>query len=672
MGNFQQKVTFIWDLADLLRGPYKRNEYQKVILPFTVLKRFDSVLEYSKTDVLEVYETYKDKVENLDPILQSAAKDKNGKELGFYNYSKYDFQSLLADPEHIEENLMHYLDCFSPNVKDIFENFHIKTQINNLAESDLLYLLVRKFSETAVNLHPDRVSNHEMGTIFEELIRKFSEQSNEEAGDHFTPRDVIKLMTHLIFNENGVHLEEKNLIKKIYDPACGTGGMLTCCKNYINKLNDTIDIVLYGQEINPEIYAICKADMLIKGEEAENIKGPSSTLSHDQLPDDKFDFIISNPPYGYNWEKDKDALQKEAERGFEGRFGAGLTRINDGQLLFLQHMISKMKTNEKSRIAVITNASPLFTGDAGSNESNIRKWIIENDYLEAIIGLPEQLFYNTGIKTYIWVLANEKPPKRVGKIQLIDASERYIKMGKSLGSKRNKLSDLDVEYILNLYEQFKDIDNVKIFDNKDFGYTKVTVERPLQLNYEITEERLNNLYAIKAFAKLTESKSINPEAKLKEEMAGKQTQEEIITGLKTIEHPYKNWGKFESRVKKVLKKNEPKFTTNTIKNIILALSEHDESAEYVTDGRGNPKPDGKLRDTEKIPLRKDIEEYFETEVLPHYPDAWMDRKKDKIGYEISFTQYFYKYEPLRTLEDIENDIKVVTAEIQELIREDLE
>jgi len=670
MSNFQEKVSFIWDLADLLRGSYKRNEYQKVILPFTVLKRFDSVLEHSKEDVLNTYNKYKDSIENLDPILRGAAVDKDGNELGFYNYSKYDFKSLIQDPEHIEENLMHYLDSFSPNVQDIFDNFYIKNHIARLSKANLLFLLVKKFSESKVDLHPDKVSNHEMGTIFEELIRKFSEQSNEEAGEHFTPRDVVKLMTHLIFIENGVHLQEKNLIKKIYDPACGTGGMLTSCKNYIQELNDSIDVVLYGQEVNEEIYAICKADMLIKGENAENIKGPSSTLSDDQLSDDRFDFMISNPPYGRKWEQDKEAVQKEAERGFEGRFGAGLPRINDGQLLFLLHMLSKMKNEEKSRIAVITNGSPLFTGDAGSGESNIRRWIIENDYLEAIIGLPDQLFYNTGIRTYIWVLTNEKPPERAGKIQLVDASDMYVKMRKSLGNKRHQLSDDNIREILELYNKFEENDMIKVFDNEDFGYTKVTVERPLQLNYEVNDERLENLYAINAFSKLAVSRNKDPEIKLKEEKEGKELQDEIITDLQGIEGKYKNWDQFEGRVKKALKrfKLTPAFT----KNIILALSEHDDTAEYVTDNRGNRKPDPKLRDTEKIPLKEDVDEYFQREVLPYYPDAWMDRKKDKIGYEINFTQYFYQYQPPRPLEEIEKDIKKVTAEIQELIREDLD
>lgn len=668
--NFQEKVTFIWDLADLLRGAYKRNEYQKVILPFTILKRFDSVLEYSKKDVLDNYNNYKDTIGNLEPILSRAAVDKDGNELGFYNYSKYDFKSLIQDPDHIEENLMHYLDSFSPNIQDIFENFYIKNHISRLSKANLLFLLIKKFSESRVDLHPDKVSNHEMGTIFEELIRKFSEQSNEEAGEHFTPRDVVKLMTSLIFIENGIHLNDPNLIIKIYDPACGTGGMLTSCENFIREFNTTADVVLYGQEINQEIYAICKADMLIKGEISDNIKGPYSTLSEDQLPDDRFDFMISNPPYGRKWEQDKEAVVKEAEKGFEGRFGAGLPRINDGQLLFLEHMLSKMKTDEKSRIAVITNGSPLFTGDAGSGESNIRKWIIENDYLEAIIGLPDQLFYNTGIRTYIWVLTNQKPEERKGKIQLVDASKKYIKMRKSLGNKRHQLSDDDIKDILDLYSRFDENDVIKVFDNEDFGYTKVTVERPLQLNFEVTEERLENLYAVNAFSKLAVSKSKDPETKLLEENEGKQAQDEITQALQRIDKPYKNWDEFEKRVKKALKQFQ--LSPSFIKNIIMAISEHDDTADYVTDAKGNKKPDGKLRDTEKIPLNEDIEEYFQREVLPYYHDAGMDRKKDKIGYEINFTQYFYQYQPPRPLEEIEGDIKKVTAEIQELIKEDLD
>jgi type I restriction enzyme M protein len=381
--------------------------------------------------------------------------------------------------------------------------------------------------------------------------------------------------------------------------------------------------------------------------------------------------MISNPPYGRKWEQDKEEVTKEAERGFEGRFGAGLPRINDGQLLFLQHMLSKMKKDEKSRIAVITNGSPLFTGDASSGESNIRRWIIENDYLEAIIGLPEQLFYNTGIRTYIWVLTNNKPSERVGKIQLIDASTYYKKMRKSLGNKRHEITKEDIKTILSLYNQLEENDEIKIFDNEDFGYTKVVVERPLQLNYQISEERLENLYAINNFSKLALSKNKDPQIKLKEEKEGKAQQEKILNSLKGIDNVlFKNWDEFESSVKKAL--SGFKLTPAFIKQIIIALSEHDDTADYVTDNKGNKKPDPKLRDTEKIPLKKYVDEYFQEEVLKYYPDSWMDRKKDKIGYELNFTQYFYKYEPPRPLGEIEADIKAVTAEIQELIREDLD
>lgn len=670
MGNFQEKISFIWDLADLLRFAYKRNERQKVILPFTVLKRFDCVLSDSKKAVLETYNKYTSQFENMEPVLLSAAKERNGNPLGFYNYSKYDFKTLLEDPEHIEQNLMHYLDCFSKNVQDIFENFHIKDHISRLAKAGMLFLLIKKFSESKVDLHPDVVSNHEMGTIFEELIRKFAEQSNEEAGEHFTPRDVVKLMTKLILVENGENLKKKDIIKTVYDPACGTGGMLTSCKDFMTSINKKVDVVLFGQEVNEEIYAICKGDMLMKGENDENIRGPFSTLSKGQFPDERFDFIISNPPYGTKWEQDEDSIRKEAERGFEGRFGAGLPRINDGQLLFLQHMISKMKVNEKSRIAVITNGSPLFTGDAGQGESDIRKWMIENDFIEAIIALPNQLFFNTGIHTYIWVLTNDKPSERVGKIQLINTTAFFKKMRKSLGNKRNYLNIEDIDKIIELYDNFKEKKYCKIFDNEEFGHTKVIVERPLQLNYQITEERLENLYSVNAFSKLAESKQKEPEKKLEEEEEGKRKQEEIINALKDIgNHLYKNWDEFEVKVKKALDGFD--LSQNLIKNIILALSEHDDSADYVLDKKGDKIPDPNLRDSEKVPLKQNIEEYFEREVKPYYLDAWMGRKKDKIGYEINFTKYFYKYKTPRPLEEIETDIKEVVAEIQELLREEL-
>ena len=500
---------------------------------------------------------------------------------------------------------------------------------------------------------------------WEELIRRFSEQSNEEAGEHFTPRDVVKLMTELLFagEEN-----ESGSIKLVYDPACGTGGMLTSCKEYIQNINPDIDIVLYGQEIQDEIYAICKADMLMKGEKAENIKGPYSTLSNDKLSGEKFDYMISNPPYGRDWETDADEVKSEAEQGYNGRFGAGLPRKSDGQLLFIQHMISKMKTNDKSRIAIITNGSPLFTGDAGSGESNIRKWIFENDYLEALIALPDQLFFNTGIGTYIWILTNKKTPNRQGRVQLIDAREEYAGMRKNLGKKRHTIPEDSLTKIIKTYNEFAESDKVKIYNNEDFGYTKIIVERPMQLNYQVTQERLENLYSYSAFKKLAESKSKDPKTKIADETEGKKQQEEIKEALLTIgDDLYTDWDAFEAKVKQAL--NQFDLKPAFIKNIIEKLSEHDDKAGYVTDKKGKPKADSNLRDAEKIPLVQNIDDYFEEEVLKYYPDAWYENKKNKIGYEINFTQYFYIYEPPRSLEEIESDISKVTAEIQELLKE---
>lgn len=665
MANINEISGFIWNIADsVLRGPYKRNEYQKVILPFTVLKRFDSVLEYSKEEVIKTYEENKDKTSFIEPILKSVAVDEDGRELGFYNYSPYDFKKLLEDPDNIEENIKFYLNSFSENVKDILENFDIENEIATLSKSRILYLVVKKFAQSQIDLSPKNLSNHEMGTIFEELIRKFAETSNEEAGEHFTPRDVVKLMTELLMIDEEM---EDGTIKQVYDPACGTGGMLTSCEEFITKKNPNTKVVLYGQEIQKEIYAICKADMLIKGEDAENIKGPYSTLSDDRLKNKKFHYIISNPPYGRDWEADKEAVEEEAELGYDGRFGAGTPRKSDGQLLFIQHMISKMKPSpEKSRIAVITNGSPLFTGDAGSGESEIRRWLFENDYIEAIIGLPTSLFYNTGIKTYIWILTNEKAAERKGKVQLIESKDEYVNIRKNLGDKRFELSEENIRNILNDYSNFEEKDNVKIFDNDDFGYTKITVERPMQLNYHVTEDRLENLYSYSGFKKLAESKSKDPGKKSEEIAKGTLLQSDIKDALRTIpDKKYTNWNDFEVQVNKVLKKFnlKPQF----IKGIIEKLSEHDETADYVTDKKGNPKADSNLRDNEKIPLTKDIDKYFEEEVLNYYPDAWIDTKKNKKGYEINFIQYFYVYEPPRELEDIEADVTNIISEIQSLL-----
>lgn len=660
MSNFQEKSSFIWGIADsILRGNFRRSDYQNVILPFTVLKRFDSVLAYSKEEVVKAYEENHDD-DGLELILMSESVDENGKRLGFYNYSSYDFKTLLEDPNNLESNLKHYLDCFSDNVKDIFIRFSMDKYIAKLSEKNILYKLMKKFSETKLDLSPKAISNHEMGTIFEELIRRFSEQSNEEAGEHFTPRDIVKLMTELLF---AGEKNEPGSIKLVYDPACGTGGMLTSCKEYIANIDPNIDVVLYGQESEDAIYAMCKSDMLMKGEKAENIKGPYSTLSNDKLPTQTFDYMISNPPYGRDWETDEDEVKAEAELGFNGRFGAGLPRKSDGQFLFIQHMISKMKPNDKSKIAVITNGSPLFTGDAGSGESEIRKWILENDYLETLISLPTDLFFNTNIATYIWILTNKKSEHRKGKVQLINAKEKYIKMRRPLGKKRYILSDEIINSIVDEYISFNNGKNVKIFNNESFGYTKVTVERPMQLNYCVNNERIENLYTYAPFRNLSKSKNKDSKIKIIEEKKGKNKQKEIINALNNIgEKVYKNWDDFEKQVKNVL--NDFNLKPVFIKNIIEKLSVHDNTAEYVTDKKGNYKPDSNLRETIKIPLSNNIESYFQEDILAHYPDAWYESKKNKIGYEINFAKYFHEYNKPRNLNEIEQDIAQSINEIQ--------
>lgn len=549
--NFHSKVSFIWSIADLLRGNYKPSEYHDVILPLTVLRRLDAVLEPTKDKVLTRYLEVKKELDQYDLLLKSAAG------YSFYNTSKFTFKSLMQDPDNIAINLKNYINGFSKNMFEIIENFEFDKEIDKLDKADLLLLVIEKFND--IDLHPDKVSNHEMGTIFEELIRKFSEQANETAGEHFTPREVIKLMVKLIVAGNG-GLKKPNVIKTIYDPACGTGGMLTIAKNEIaGRINPTAKVFLFGQELNPKTYAIAKSDMLIKGENADQIKKGNS-FSQDQLEQEKFDYMISNPPYGVEWKNVAKVVRAEHENlGLDGRFGAGLPRINDGSFLFLQHMISKMRpiSDGGSRIAVIFNGSPLFTGDAGGGESEIRRWIIQSDWLEAIIGLPDQLFYNTGIHTYIWLVTNVKAKERQGKIQLIDARKMFQPMRKNLGSKRHFIADEQIEEIVGLYKNYENKGKSRIFSNEFFGYRKITVVRP----------------------------------------------------------------------------------------------------------------DSKEKDYERVPLSEDIHEYFEREVKPHVSGAKMDETKTKIGCEISFTRYFYKYKPLRPLEEIEADIRKIHSETEKIMRE---
>ena len=667
MNNFQEKVSFIWSIAELLRGPYRKEQYGDVILPMTVLRRFDCVLAETKLEVLEKYESLKKTgLQNVDPILNRISKH------GFNNTSRYDFERLLADPDNIASNLRNYINGFSKNVREIIEHFDFDKEITKLDENNLLYLVVSEFNK--IDLHPDKVSNIEMGYIFEELIRRFSEHG--EAGDHYTPREVIRLMVNILLNEDNEELTQPGLVVTVYDCCAGTGGMLSVAENYMRELNPGIQVELFGQEINPQSFSICKSDMLIKGHNADNIiLGDSFT--EDGHRGKTFRYMLTNPPFGVEWKKAQKFIRDEHEKeGYNGRFGAGLPRISDGSLLFLQHLISKMRQDEKgSRIAIIFNGSPLFTGDAGSGESEIRRWIIENDMLEGIIALPDQLFYNTGISTYIWIVTNRKNddpmkgPVRTGKIQLVNAVDFYQKMRRSLGNKRNEITEEQIREITRIYGEFKENEYCKIFDNEDFGYQKIVVERPLRLNFQVTEERIDKLYNERAFDNLAKSRK-KGEAGLKEIEEGKKLQQQIIDTLKTMDSTivYKNRDEFTKVLKKTFKTAGINLNSPLLKAILSALSERDETADICVDNKGNPEPDPDLRDTENVPLKEDIHEYFEREVKPHVPDAWIDESKTKIGYEIPFTRHFYKYQPLRSSEEIMKEIIELEKSISEKLK----
>ncbi len=574
MKNVKESANFIWSIADLLRGDYKQSDYGKVILPLTVLRRLDCVLEKRKEKVLEKYkETKSLKIKNLDPILNKVAG------YNFHNRSKYSFDKLIADPNNIAANLRNYINGFSDEAREIIEQFEFDNHITRMDDNNLLFIVVKRFQE--VDLHPEKISSMEMGYMFEELIRKFAEISNETAGEHFTPREVIRLMVDLLFLNDRDILTKKGIVKTIYDCCAGTGGMLSVAEEYLHELNPDARLEVFGQELNPESYAICKSDMLIKGQNPTNIKKGNS-ISEDKLPAEKFDYLITNPPFGVKWQKiEKQVRDEHEERGHGGRFGAGLPSVSDGSFLFLMHLMSKMKSEKDggSRLAIVFNGSPLFSGGPSNskNESSIRQWIIENDLLEAIIALPNQLFYNTGISTYIWIISNHKPKKRKGKVQLINAVDFFKKMSKSLGNKRNELSQQHIAEITKMYGNFLESKHCKIFDNRDFGYYKVTVER-----------------------------------------------QEIKDG------------------------------------------------KVVLDKKGMPKADSALRDTENIPLKENIQAYIQREVLPHVPDAWVDESKTNVGYEINFTKYFYEYQPLRSLEEIRNEILALEEETEGLIKEVIE
>jgi type I restriction enzyme M protein len=644
--NFSSTAAFIWSVADLLRGDYKQSDYGKVILPFTVLRRLDCVLEATKADVLAEYESKKPLGVPLHPFLVRKSKQ------SFYNTSPLDFQKLLGDSENIKANLISYVSSFSENARDIFERFEFNTQIERLDGANLLFQVVQKFA--AVDLHPEKLSNAHMGLIFEELIRRFAELSNETAGEHYTPREVIRLMVNLLFIADDEALTKPGVVRSIYDPTAGTGGMLSVAEEHLRKLNPDARLVVFGQELNPESYAICKADMLIKGQEVANIIF-GNTLADDGHEGKTFDYMLSNPPFGVEWKKVEASVRKEhTQKGFAGRFGAGLPRVSDGSLLFLLHLLSKMRPVEQggSRVGIVFNGSPLFTGGAGSGESNIRKWILENDWLEAIVALPTDMFYNTGIATYIWILTNHKKPERRGKVQLINATEFFQKMRKSLGSKRKELSDSDIARITQLYGDFDENEQSKIFDNEDFGYSTITVERPLRLNFQASPERVAKLSEVSALAKANGDLS-----KLNSALAKLDA-----------EHVYRNRDTFLKDFKKAAAVVGLGLSLAQVKAVWQGLSEPDETADVCSDGRGKPEPDPVLRDTENVPLKDDIEAYFRREVLPHVSDAWIDHDRTKVGYEIPFSRHFYKYTPPRPLDEIDTELRQVSEEIMKMLR----
>src|SRR5579884_324397 len=659
-------AAFIWSVADLLRGDYKQSEYGKVILPLTVIRRLDCVLESTKQAVLARHKQLAGRIENVEPVLREVAGQK------FYNTSPLTFTKLLDDPNTIADSLHLYIGGFSPAAKDVIEKFDFGVQIDRLRRANLLYRVIGKFAE--IDLHPEAVSNIEMGYLYEELIRRFSELSNETAGEHFTPREVIRLMVNLLFIDDADDvLTKPGIVKTLYDPACGTGGMLSVAEDHLRALNPQARLEVFGQELNAETYAVCRSDMMLKGQDASHIAYGNS-FSEDQHEGERFDYLLANPPFGVEWKKVEDVVRKEGEtKGFSGRFGAGLPRINDGSFLFLQHMISKMKRPEEggSRLAIVFNGSPLFTGTAGSGESEIRRWIIENDWLEAIVALPDQLFYNTGISTYFWVVTNRKAPERKGKVQLVDAREYFVKMRKSLGEKRKEISAAQIDEITRLYGEFVEGERVKILPNEAFGFLRITVERPLRLRWEVTEETIQVALSAKALAKQPET---------------------VIALLRELLREH-HGSTFETQ-QEVMKVLGPRIAEVGLaaagqKALLLALAVRDDAASVITDRKGNPEPDSELRDQESVPLpavlvtfeedpsarfttleyRAAVEDYMRDEVLPYVPDAWVDHDKTKLGYEIPLTRHFYKYVPPRPLAEIDAEIRELEDQIQELLAE---
>lgn len=754
---FKKHSDFIWDIANLLRGPYRPPQYRRVMIPLTVLRRLDCVLEGSKAEVLKTYKAQLltgKSPENIEKIIQHRFK------LNFFNTSNFTLKTVLDDPKQLVPNLANYLDGFSPSARKILDKFNFKQELKKLDVNDRLFKVIHAIA--AIDLHPAQVPNMAMGYIFEDLVRRFNEQANEEAGDHFTPREVVKLMVNLLFNgQEDVSIDGKAI--HIYDPTCGTGGMLSESESFILAQNPGANVELFGQEYNDESFAICGADLMIKDERTNNIvfgdtlgtgrKPEDDAVDGDGHPDKTFHYMLANPPFGVEWKPEQDYVTDEHNKlGFKGRFGAGLPRINDGALLFLQHMLSKRVPSEAeggapgagSRIAVVFNGSPLFTGDAGSGESNIRRWIIENDWLEAVVGLPDQLFYNTGISTYIWIVTNRKSAKRKGKVQLINASDFAWKMKKSLGDKRKKLGEGETEngsfepnhidaltrihgafqheQRLRIAEiqtniepdrkkkrdQNKSVLVSKVFDNRDFGYLKITVERPLRLNFAVTDARIEQVKASSYFLNLALSKKRKDKAGMAAEIAvGQAQQAAILAVLDSLKphfndaEPIRNRDAFANRLKAAFKDSGTGWSAPLIKALLAkgALGEQDPDADICRDAKGNPEPDADLRDSENVALPADIllplpldyessankgkvdksallklvrqhcQDYLAREVLPYRPDAWIDFDKTKVGYEIPFNRHFYEYEAPRPLAEIEAEIKALESEIMAMLSE---
>jgi type I restriction enzyme M protein len=678
--DYKQISNTIWNIAGHLHGTFKPQQYQDVILPLTVLKRLDDALEPTKQKTLERFNELDGRVANLNILYRTTGYN-------FYNTSPYTFRKLLEAPTQAAPNLRKYIDGFSDNVKEIFAKFEFDRILDKLHESELLYLALKEFNK--IDLHPDKVENHVIGLAFEDLIRRFAEQSNETAGEHYTPRDVVRLMTSLLFTGEEKELAKAGVIKEIYDPACGTGGMLTVSKDYIQtNFNKNAKIFLYGQELNATTYAICKADMLIKGEDIDSIKGgdkehsKASTLSNDQHQGQRFDYVLSNPPFGVSWEKDKTAVENEAERGFAGRFGAGIPRVSDAQFLFMQHIISKLKKKDEGggEAAVVFNGSPLFTGDAGGGESEIRRWVLENDLLDAIVALPEKLFFNTGIATYIWLFSTKKPKDRKGKVSLIDARNIRTQLRKNLGEKRYEMSDENAKEVLELYADNVDSDRVKIFDTTDFAYRQITIQRPLRLRFEVTDESLARLKEHKDFLNDVPSKKSGArgaaENKAWQEL--RAALYEILNDMSSRVHASRT--EFIERLETESKKRNLKITKKTLKTVCQQIGVRDEEAETCLDEDGNPEADHDLKDFERVPWGTDVIEYFEKEVLPYAPDAWIDEgvcdEKDGkvgiVGYEIPFSYLFYEIKPIQApklvKESLKNTASVLAESLDSLLK----